>query len=428
MKGKVELRVPGRIEVLGKHVDYAGGRSLLCATERAFRFAVTPTSTGRFRLRDAASGQQLVLDPATLGSQADVGSAAWGVYPRAALWRVVSDFGSDAVPGCDVEFTSDIPSSSGLSSSSAFVTGLVLALDAAGGFLDSSRGRRGIPDLPAFAEYLGAVESGRPYGGFSDSHGGGVGVRGGAQDHTAILCSRSGSLVQASFGPVRIEGACPLPPDHCFVIGVSGVQASKAGAVRDRYNALSDRGRRVADVWRRERGVGPADAPHLGAIVRRMRDDGASPEQAVDELAVALRRSGDPEAELLAVRAEQFVIETEVLVPGVEAALQAQDLDAVGDCVDRSQRLAESVLENQVPATRSLAASARELGAVAASAFGAGFGGAVWSLVHDSDAAAYTEAWRSRYLSDFPEHARRSAFLSTRAEGPAGPLPERFRS
>ena len=28
------LWVPGRIEVLGKHTDYAGGRSLVCALER----------------------------------------------------------------------------------------------------------------------------------------------------------------------------------------------------------------------------------------------------------------------------------------------------------------------------------------------------------------------------------------------------------
>jgi galactokinase len=28
--------VPGRIEVLGKHTDYAGGRSLLAATEKGF--------------------------------------------------------------------------------------------------------------------------------------------------------------------------------------------------------------------------------------------------------------------------------------------------------------------------------------------------------------------------------------------------------
>ena len=30
------LFVPGRIEVLGKHTDYAGGRSLTCAAERGF--------------------------------------------------------------------------------------------------------------------------------------------------------------------------------------------------------------------------------------------------------------------------------------------------------------------------------------------------------------------------------------------------------
>ncbi|HEX6943313.1 MAG TPA: galactokinase family protein, partial [Gemmatimonadaceae bacterium] len=30
------LWVPGRIEILGKHTDYAGGRSLVCALERGF--------------------------------------------------------------------------------------------------------------------------------------------------------------------------------------------------------------------------------------------------------------------------------------------------------------------------------------------------------------------------------------------------------
>jgi galactokinase len=34
--------VPGRIEVLGKHTDYAGGRSLLCAVERGFVVLATP--------------------------------------------------------------------------------------------------------------------------------------------------------------------------------------------------------------------------------------------------------------------------------------------------------------------------------------------------------------------------------------------------
>ena len=30
--------VPGRIELLGKHTDYAGGHSLVCASQRGFAF------------------------------------------------------------------------------------------------------------------------------------------------------------------------------------------------------------------------------------------------------------------------------------------------------------------------------------------------------------------------------------------------------
>ncbi len=38
----IRLWVPGRIEVLGKHTDYAGGRSLLAAVERGFCVAAAP--------------------------------------------------------------------------------------------------------------------------------------------------------------------------------------------------------------------------------------------------------------------------------------------------------------------------------------------------------------------------------------------------
>ena len=34
--GPLRWFVPGRIEVFGKHTDYAGGRSLLCCVERGF--------------------------------------------------------------------------------------------------------------------------------------------------------------------------------------------------------------------------------------------------------------------------------------------------------------------------------------------------------------------------------------------------------
>jgi len=54
---------------------------------------------------------------------------------------------------------------------------------------------------------------------------------------------------------------------------------------------------------------------------------------------------------------------------------------ALGGLVDRSQELTTTHLRNQVPETIFLAKAAREEGAIAASAFGAGFGGSVWALV-----------------------------------------------
>ncbi|MBC7894285.1 MAG: galactokinase, partial [Cytophagaceae bacterium] len=84
---------------------------------------------------------------------------------------------------------------------------------------------------------------------------------------------------------------------------------------------------------------------------------------------------------------------------------------------DRSQRAAEEWLGNQVPATIALARQARELGAVAASAFGAGFGGSVWALVPSASAGAFAEAWKAAYGEAFPELAPLSQFFCT----PAGP-------
>ena len=49
--------VPGRIEFLGKHTDYAGGRSLLCATERGFAVVAVPRADS-LRLRDGGSRRQ----------------------------------------------------------------------------------------------------------------------------------------------------------------------------------------------------------------------------------------------------------------------------------------------------------------------------------------------------------------------------------
>jgi galactokinase len=93
-------------------------------------------------------------------------------------------------------------------------------------------------------------------------------------------------------------------------------------------------------------------------------------------------------------------------------------LRSFGELVDRSQRAAERLLGNQIAETIELARVARQLGACAASRFGAGFGGSVWSLGSRADALQFREAWKKRYEQLFPETAAHSQFFVT-APGPA---------
>jgi galactokinase len=56
---------------------------------------------------------------------------------------------------------------------------------------------------------------------------------------------------------------------------------------------------------------------------------------------------------------------------------------------------------------------------VAASAFGAGFGGAVWAMVRADRANDWLDAWRMAYAAEFPRRAERAQWLVTRPGAPA---------
>ena len=142
------------------------------------------------------------------------------------------------------------------------------------------------------------------------------------------------------------------------------------------------------------------------------------------EIARDRGRAEDGEAADLQVVARQHRVRADpvrqLLDPG--DALVAGDLAALGRVVERSQAGAERLLGNQVRETIWLARRARELGAVAASAFGAGFGGSVWALVRQDIIPELLERWRDDYLETFP---RRSAarFFGTIAGPPASVTP-----
>jgi galactokinase len=379
--------VPGRIEVFGKHTDYAGGRSLVCALERGFCAAVSPREDGVVRITDVLSGSTAEIP---LSPESDCATADWTVYPRTVARRVARNFPAP-LAGVDIALASDLPRSAGLSSSSALVVAVFTALGARNRLEDRPAWRDAIDSCEDLAGYLGAIESGGDFG--SLAGGSGVGTFGGSEDHAAMLCSRAGHVSLFSFCPVRFEKVIRLPSDLVFVIGVSGVAAEKTGSARELYNRASLATVAILDLWRSATG---RTAATLAEAVR------SSPQEPRRIREVLGRRShrSFTAGELLA-RFEQFLDESEHIVPAAAEALARNDLAALGVLAQRSQDGAGRGLRNQVPETTELVRSARALGAAAASAFGAGFGGSVWALVRASEAAGFREEWKNAYRRKF---------------------------
>ncbi len=389
--------VPGRIEVLGKHTDYAGGRSLLCAVDRGFAVVAHPRSDSLVHVTDVQRGESrtLSLESAEAPVQGD-----WGTYVAAVARRLPRDFPATR-RGADIAFASNLPAASGMSSSSALLIGIFLALRDTNDLELDLQYRRIIDSRETLGGYLGAVENGREFGALAGGHG--VGTLGGSQDQTAILCCHAGALSGYAFCPVRAEGDVRFPATHVFVVAYSGVAAEKSAAAMARYNEASLAVVRILETWNARSG---GSFESLGEAVVRAHD-------AHDDIREVLRTASVPgfTAERLVARYDQFVAETFEIIPSAAGALGRGDLREFGALVDRSHRNAETLLGNQVPETVALQRIARELGADAASAFGAGFGGSVWAMTTRSTAAHFAAEWSARYAAAFPSAAARAQFI-----------------
>ncbi len=396
--------VPGRIEVLGKHTDYAGGRSLTAAAERGFCCVAVPRDDTTIRIFSAENSQTTEFP---LAPDLTPSPGHWSNYPMTVARRVARNFPGD-LRGADIAFTSDLPTAAGMSSSSALVIAIFLMLSDVNQLCYRDDYRQNIDSPLDLAGYMATIENGLNFRSLAGDHG--VGTFGGSEDHTAILCSQASRLGQFSYCPVRHERWVTLPDEYLFAIASSGVVAEKTGSAMEKYNRASQLATAAAEVWRNA--TSREDA-HLAAAI-------ASSSAATGQIRDVLQHCDPPHfqaAELLC-RFEHFFAESEEIIPAVTSRLDEQSIIPLGQLVDRSQSLGTELLGNQVPETICLAKAARELGAAAASAFGAGFGGSVWALVRVNRAEAFLDSWQERYRSVFPGRTENSAFFTTFA-GPA---------
>jgi galactokinase len=369
--------VPGRIEVFGKHTDYAGGRTLVCPVPRGFGVVVGARDDRIVTVTDAFRGDSVTLVAGTDATP----QTGWRHYVEVAVRRLARNF-----PGCglgaDVVIASDLPRASGMSSSSALVVGVAAALIAIGDVRRHRAWQANIRTALDQAAYYACIENGRRFGSLEGNAG--VGTHGGSEDHAAIVEGRTDTVSAFGFVPVRAIDIARVPDGWRFVLTPSGVRASKTGDAKDKYNRLSAGSDALLALWNDNHGA--AAVSLAGAL--------ASDAGAADRLREIVRRSQAPgwTPAGLERRLDHFIAEDTRVVPALEA-FRNGDAQALGSLSRQSQEDAERLLGNQVKETIALAKSARDRGAFAASSFGAGFGGSVWALVSADTAAEFSRRW-----------------------------------
>ena len=376
---------PGRIEIFGKHTDYAGGHSLLAAVPRGIALTARPRSDGIVRVGDIFDGQVIEVDPAT---EAPAHYRGIQRYVHVVAHRLHVNFPGAAL-GANIAIASDLPRASGMSSSSALTVGIALALINRANLRDRPEWHNHLRRTHDLAWYLGCVENGLDFPGLPGSAG--CGTHGGSEDHTAILACQTDHVGLFRFVPVTPLGDTRMPADWMFVIASSGIQADKADSVKDRYNRASNGVRALHTIWNRESGE-PAQS--LAAAL-------AGGPRAAAQLDKWIHDVESFTADDLRRRLHHFVRET-VRAPLAAAAFRNGDRRALGDLSADSQRDAHELLGNQIAETMTLAGLAREIGAFASSSFGAGFGGSVWAAVPASDAERFGREWVRAYAQRMP--------------------------
>src|SRR6266487_3380148 len=351
---------PGRVNLIGEHIDYCGLPVLPMALSRGVRIAFERRADRGTRLVNADAR----FAPSFFTIEASIPPAPagdWSNYARAAAQALAQR--CPDLRGVDALVQSDLPIAAGLSSSSALVVAMALAIMHANGV--------SVPSL----ELMELLAQGERY----------VGTAGGGMDQAIILGARAGCASRIDFRPLRLTPT-PVPAGWQFIVAWSLVPAEKSGAARQAYNERT----RGSDEARRRvatRLGQPEDITYPSLLA-------AAPVEQLLEVA-------GERTTLSGVFARRFrhVVTEGTRVPQAQAAMAAGDFAAFGQLLDASHQSLRDDYEVSHPELDRLVELTREAGAAGARLTGAGFGGSIVALCRVERAPEVVAALRERFYA-----------------------------
>jgi galactokinase len=338
------VAVPGRVNLIGEHIDYHDLPVLPMAIQRSIALAFRPRAD--VQMRGVSCGiygqREFRLDAAAVPSP----PGDWANYLKAASQAAQSRWKIER--GVDAAIASDLPAAAGLASSSALVVGFTMALLMANGI------------CPALDELIEVLPEAEQF----------VGTRGGGMDHASVLAARTGCALLISFAPWKLAHI-PIPRGWSFLVAHSLTHAEKSGAMRAEYNS-----RRTAGI-------------------RALHSLGLTSFRAALETGF---RSGMAEITQEADKSAFLHVTSEaVRVQKAVAAMREGDIAGFGELLIASHASLRDQLRVSSPAIDSLVDVALDAGAQGARLTGAGFGGCILIVCATDD----RERVRERIIRNF---------------------------
>jgi N-acetylgalactosamine kinase len=228
------VRSPGRVNMMGRHVDHQGGNCNLMTIGYETIIAVRPRRDDRVGLynldgerfpdREFSIGELVaelpwddwisLINSEKVSHLVLSAGGDWSQYVKAAALRLQKKFAAQRLCGMDMVVSGNIPIAAGLSSSSALVVATAEAMAA-------------VNRLNTFpSQFVDLCGQGEWF----------VGTRGGSADHAAIKYGQRERVVKVTFFEFAVEDVVPFPQDYALLVCDSGVKAQKTTNAKDQFN------------------------------------------------------------------------------------------------------------------------------------------------------------------------------------------------
>ena len=344
---------PGRVNLMGAHLDYNGGPVMPMAIDRGTFVATRPRGDGKLRLVSSSEAGEASFDLDELVAGLPASAGEWWDYPLGVLGALEprSDAG-----GLDLFFGGDLPVGAGLSSSASVTIATAVALDA---HFDLGL------DVQAAVDAALAAERGY------------VGVQCGIMDPYAVGHARPGHLLVLDCADRSSEHVALDATKYTVAVVDTGVRRELSrGEFNSRVEQCAEAYRILAPFAK--------GAANLSSV----------------PLAV-LEAEGGRLSPVVARRARHVLEETRRTLAARDA-LRAGDVAHFGQAMFAAHESLRVLFEVSIPELDLLVELAHGFEGVLGSRLtGAGFGGCVAAVLEVGKEQAFTETMQRGYAAQY---------------------------